>query len=104
MGELDLSYNMLGIKDYIKSGEFQKYVPLLQEVVVVEDTAHFINQEKADEINKHIYNFIQQFWTPSPVILELYEAYCTILYYTISLCVRDIKTYLYMLYFNDTFW
>lgn len=87
MGELDLSYNMLGIKDYIKSGEFQKYVPLLQEVVVMEDAAHFINQEKADEINKHIYNFIQQFWTPFPVILELYEAYCTILYYFI-VCKR----------------
>lgn len=74
VGKLDLSYNMLGIKDYIQSGDFQKYVPLLQEVVVMEDAAHFINQEKADEISKHIFNFIQQFWTPFPVILQLHEA------------------------------
>lgn len=61
VGELDLAYHMLGVKDYIQSGGFQKDVPLLQEVVVMEDTAHFINEEKPDEINKHIYEFIKQF-------------------------------------------
>ena len=34
-------------------------VDLLEEVVVIEGAAHFITQEKPDEINKHIYEFIQ---------------------------------------------
>ncbi|KAL1832559.1 hypothetical protein ACET3Z_002210 [Daucus carota] len=61
VGELDLVYNMPGAKDFIHKGEFQKYVPLLQEVVIMEGTAHFINEEKPDEINNHIYQFLKQF-------------------------------------------
>ena len=61
VGEFDLVYNMPGAKDFIHKGEFQKYVPLLQEVVVMEGTAHFINEEKPDEINNHIYQFFKQF-------------------------------------------
>ncbi|KAA8548954.1 hypothetical protein F0562_000638 [Nyssa sinensis] len=61
VGDLDLAYHMIGMKEYIHNGGFQKDVPLLQEVVVMEDTAHFIQQEKPNEINKQIYDFIQKF-------------------------------------------
>ncbi|KAK1591822.1 hypothetical protein Q3G72_014224 [Acer saccharum] len=33
----------------------------IKEVVVMEGVAHFLNQEKPDEINKHIYDFFQKF-------------------------------------------
>ncbi|CAI9776218.1 unnamed protein product [Fraxinus pennsylvanica] len=61
VGELDLIYHIPGTKEFIHKGGFQKYVPLLQEVVVIEGAAHFINQERPDEINQHIYDFLQQF-------------------------------------------
>lgn len=54
-------YNIPGAKEYIHNGGFKKYVPLLEEVVVLEGAAHFVNQERPDEINKHIYDFIQKF-------------------------------------------
>ncbi|KAM3345220.1 epoxide hydrolase A [Capsicum galapagoense] len=61
VGEFDLVYHMPGVKEYIHNGEFKKDVPLLEEVVVLEGAAHFFNQERPDEINKHIYDFIQKF-------------------------------------------
>ncbi|KAF3624732.1 hypothetical protein FXO38_30097 [Capsicum annuum] len=59
--EFDLVYHILGAKDYIHNGGFKKDVPLLEEVVVIEGAAHFVNQERPDEISKHIYDFIQKF-------------------------------------------
>ncbi|KAM3268290.1 hypothetical protein P3S67_031231 [Capsicum chacoense] len=61
VGEFDLVYHIPGAKEYIHNGGFKKDVPLLEEVVVVEGAAHFVNQEKPDEINKNIYDFIQKF-------------------------------------------
>lgn len=61
VGDLDLTYNVPGIKEYIHDGGMQKDVPLLQEVVVLEDTAHFINQERANEVNTHILDFFKKF-------------------------------------------
>ncbi|KAF5737010.1 hypothetical protein HS088_TW14G01166 [Tripterygium wilfordii] len=61
VGDLDLTYNAPGIKDYIHKGGFKRDVPLLEEVVVMEEVAHFLHEEKADEINKHIYDFFQKF-------------------------------------------
>ncbi|XP_038708038.1 epoxide hydrolase A-like [Tripterygium wilfordii] len=61
MGDLDLVYYMPGIKDYIHNGDFKKDVPYLQDVVIMEGVAHFIQQEKPEEINDHIYNFIKTF-------------------------------------------
>lgn len=61
VGELDLVYHTPGTKEYIHDGGFQKYVPFLQEIVVIKDAAHFITQERPDEINKHIYDFIHKF-------------------------------------------
>lgn len=62
VGDQDLAYHMLGLKDkYIHSGAFEEDVPLLKEIIVMKDVGHFINQERAQETNKHIYDFIQQF-------------------------------------------
>ncbi|KAM7276402.1 hypothetical protein ACFE04_018268 [Oxalis oulophora] len=60
-GDLDLVYHFPGIKDYINKGGLKNDVPDLQELVVMEGAAHFINQEKPNEISDHIYNFIKQF-------------------------------------------
>ncbi|WCJ27222.1 alpha/beta-Hydrolases superfamily protein [Euphorbia peplus] len=61
VGDLDLVYNIPGMKEYIHNGGFQRDVPLLEEVVVMEGVAHYLNQEKPDEISDHIYDFIKKF-------------------------------------------
>lgn len=61
VGDMDLTYHFAGAKEYIHSGEFKKNVPLLEEVVVMEGVGHFLHEEKADEINKHIHDFFQKF-------------------------------------------
>ncbi|XP_042050542.1 epoxide hydrolase A-like [Salvia splendens] len=62
-GEFDPTYHLPGTKDFIHGGGFKQFVPLLEDVVVLEGAAHFINQERPDEINQHIYDFIKQFET-----------------------------------------
>ncbi|XVF05016.1 hypothetical protein REPUB_Repub05bG0134900 [Reevesia pubescens] len=61
VGDEDLVYHMPGVKEYIDTGGFKKNVPLLEEVVVMEGVGHFINMEKPDDINNHIYGFFRQF-------------------------------------------
>ncbi|KAK1428162.1 hypothetical protein QVD17_16990 [Tagetes erecta] len=61
VGDLDLTYEFPGTKEYIHDGGFKKIVPGLEEVVVMEGVAHFINQEKPEEINNHIFDFINKF-------------------------------------------
>jgi pimeloyl-ACP methyl ester carboxylesterase len=61
IGDLDLVYHFPGFQDFIHKGGFKKEVPDLRDVVVMEGAAHFINQEKPEEINAHIYDFIKQF-------------------------------------------
>ncbi|BBH10433.1 alpha/beta-Hydrolases superfamily protein [Prunus dulcis] len=61
VGDLDITYHIPGVKNYIHNGGFKRDVPFLQEVVVIEDGAHFINQERPDEISQHVYDFIQKF-------------------------------------------
>ncbi|KAK8661773.1 hypothetical protein V6N13_091368 [Hibiscus sabdariffa] len=61
VGDLDLTYNAPGVKDFVHKGGFKKYVPLLEEVVVMEGVAHFLHEEKPDEINKHIHHFLKKF-------------------------------------------
>lgn len=61
VGDLDLTYHIPGVKEYIHNGGFKRDVPFLQEVVVLEGVAHFLNQEKPEEVNAHIYDFIKKF-------------------------------------------
>ncbi|GER52165.1 alpha/beta-Hydrolases superfamily protein [Striga asiatica] len=61
IGDLDLTYHVPGAKDFIHKGGFKKFVPLLEDVVVLEGAAHFVNQERPDEVNEHIYAFLKQF-------------------------------------------
>ncbi|KAK4559051.1 hypothetical protein RGQ29_008337 [Quercus rubra] len=61
VGDLDITYHIPGAQEYIHKGGFRRDVPFLQEVVVMEGAAHFINQEKPEEISAHIYDFIKKF-------------------------------------------
>uniref|UniRef100_A0A7N2L688 AB hydrolase-1 domain-containing protein n=1 Tax=Quercus lobata TaxID=97700 RepID=A0A7N2L688_QUELO len=61
VGDLDMVYTTVGTKEYIHNGGFKKDVPFLEEAVVMEGVGHFINQEKAEEIGSHIYDFIKKF-------------------------------------------
>ncbi|XP_047327222.1 epoxide hydrolase A-like [Impatiens glandulifera] len=61
VGDLDLTYNMPGAKEYINGDGFKEHVPYMQEVIVLEDAGHFVNQEKHQEITAHILDFIAKF-------------------------------------------
>jgi pimeloyl-ACP methyl ester carboxylesterase len=61
VGALDFNYHIPRVQDYIHKGGFKRGVPFLQEVVVMEEAAHFINEEKPEEISAHIYDFIKKF-------------------------------------------
>ncbi|EOY06567.1 Alpha/beta-Hydrolases superfamily protein [Theobroma cacao] len=54
VGDQDLTYNAPGTKDYIQKGGLKRDVPFLEQVVVMEGVAHFLHEEKPDEINKHM--------------------------------------------------
>lgn len=69
VGDLDLTYNATGTKDYIHRGGLKKDVPFLEDVVIMKDVGHFIHEEKPDEINKHIYQFFHKFSSPKCVAL-----------------------------------
>ncbi|OIW13484.1 hypothetical protein TanjilG_01052 [Lupinus angustifolius] len=60
-GDIDVVYTSFGTKNYIESGAFKKDVPLLEEVIIQNGVAHFNNQEAAEEVNNHIYDFINKF-------------------------------------------
>ncbi|RDX90363.1 ephA, partial [Mucuna pruriens] len=59
-GELDSVYTSPNFKEYIDGGGFKEDVPNLEQVIVQKGVAHFNNQEAADEINDHIYDFISK--------------------------------------------
>ncbi|GFS35625.1 alpha/beta-Hydrolases superfamily protein [Actinidia rufa] len=61
VGNEDVIYTTPGVKEYIHGGAFKRVVPLLEELVVMEGVGHFLNEEKPEEINAHIYDFIQRF-------------------------------------------
>lgn len=61
IGDLDLTYHTPGIQDFIHKGGFKKFVPLLDDVVVMKDVGHFINEEKPKEVSEHIISFIKKF-------------------------------------------
>ncbi|GER33371.1 alpha/beta-Hydrolases superfamily protein [Striga asiatica] len=59
VGDEDLTYNAPGAKEYIEKGGLKKDVPMLKEVVVLKGVAHFIHEEKPDEVNAHILSFLK---------------------------------------------
>ncbi|CAK9322268.1 unnamed protein product [Citrullus colocynthis] len=50
-----------GAQKYINGDAFKKDVPGLEEVIVMKDASHFINQERPHEINCHIHDFFNKF-------------------------------------------
>lgn len=64
VGDLDITYHFEGAKEYIHKGGFKRDVPLLEEVVIVEDAGHFVHEERPHEINTHIHDFFNKFWPP----------------------------------------
>ncbi|KAF7080712.1 hypothetical protein CFC21_084744 [Triticum aestivum] len=61
VGDVDLSYHVAGAHDFINKGGLKKFVPLLDDVVVMKDVGHFINEEKPEEISAHIISFLKKF-------------------------------------------
>ncbi|XP_019180638.1 PREDICTED: bifunctional epoxide hydrolase 2-like isoform X3 [Ipomoea nil] len=61
VGDLDLVYQIPGAKEYIHNGGLKNDVPLLEDVVVLQGVAHFLNQEAPQEVNNHIINFLNKF-------------------------------------------
>ncbi|XP_010556730.1 PREDICTED: bifunctional epoxide hydrolase 2 [Tarenaya hassleriana] len=61
VGDLDVTYHIPGVKEYIHEGGIKKQVPFLQEVVVLEGVGHFLQQEKPEEITAHIHDFFKKF-------------------------------------------
>uniref|UniRef100_M8BV72 AB hydrolase-1 domain-containing protein n=1 Tax=Aegilops tauschii TaxID=37682 RepID=M8BV72_AEGTA len=63
VGDGDLAYHHPGVKGYIHKGGLKRDVPMLDEVVVIKGAGHFIQQERAQEISEHIYEYIKKFST-----------------------------------------
>lgn len=61
IGDQDMVYTTPGIKEYVLGGGFKKDVPMLEDVVVMEGVAHFLNQERSEETNAYILDFIKKF-------------------------------------------
>ncbi|KAK3417977.1 hypothetical protein EUGRSUZ_H03957 [Eucalyptus grandis] len=61
VGDLDLTYTSPGAKDYIHRGGLKKYVPFLEDVVVMQGVAHFIHEERPQEVTHHIHDFFGKF-------------------------------------------
>ncbi|KAG5541606.1 hypothetical protein RHGRI_021437 [Rhododendron griersonianum] len=62
VGDQDMVYTTPGVKEYVHSIDgFKKDVPLLEEPVVMEGAGHFLNQERAEEVNTLIHDFIKKF-------------------------------------------
>ncbi|KAL0412984.1 UNVERIFIED_CONTAM: Epoxide hydrolase A [Sesamum radiatum] len=61
VGDVDMVYTTPGVKEYVHRGGFKNDVPLLEECVVMDNVGHFLNQEKPDEVNAYIHEFIKKF-------------------------------------------
>ena len=92
VGDLDLTYNSPGTKDYIHNGGFKKDVSFLQEVVVIKGVAHFLHEEKPDEINEHIHDFFLKFLASSSFkCVCLWVCLCMALF-RLAICIESRNT------------
>lgn len=57
VGDKDLVYTTPGMKNIVHGGHLKTFAPFLEEVVVIEDGHHFIQQEKPNEVSDHILKF-----------------------------------------------
>ncbi|KAL6893754.1 hypothetical protein ACP4OV_007852 [Aristida adscensionis] len=64
VGDGDLAYHHPGVKSYIHKGGLKRDVPMLEEVVVIKGAGHFVQQERAQEVSDHIYDYIRKFDAP----------------------------------------
>ncbi|KAM0850685.1 hypothetical protein ACQ4PT_052908 [Festuca glaucescens] len=60
-GETAMSHKDQMAQDYILKGGLKGDVPGLEEVVVIPGGGHYLHLEKAEEVTKHIYDFIKKF-------------------------------------------
>ncbi|KAI4370204.1 hypothetical protein MLD38_018574 [Melastoma candidum] len=60
IGDEDLTYNTPGSKDFIFKGTLKEYVPLLDEVIMMEGVARFIHEERPQEVTQLIHGFFQK--------------------------------------------
>ncbi|CAN1814593.1 Epoxide hydrolase A [Linum perenne] len=59
VGELDLTLKFPRMDEYLLQGGMKRDVPLLEDVVVLKDVAHFLHQESPDQVTDHIYDFFK---------------------------------------------
>ncbi|CAN1343775.1 Epoxide hydrolase A [Linum perenne] len=59
VGELDLTLKFPRMDEYLLQGGMKRDVPLLEDVVVLKDVAHFLHQESPDQVTNHIYDFFK---------------------------------------------
>lgn len=57
VGDLDLSYHLKGVKEYVENGGLKRDVPLLEKVIVLPGVAHFLQEEAPDKVNPLILEF-----------------------------------------------
>ncbi|XP_010275537.1 PREDICTED: bifunctional epoxide hydrolase 2-like [Nelumbo nucifera] len=55
IGDKDIGFNTLGMKEYVEGGEFKALVPNVEVVII--DGHHYIQQEKAEEVTHEILSF-----------------------------------------------
>ncbi|KAG0597673.1 hypothetical protein M758_12G012900 [Ceratodon purpureus] len=59
-GDDEIVLKFPGVKDYFEKGRFKQLVPNLQDIVILEDTGHFIQQERAEKVNELLIAFFKE--------------------------------------------
>ena len=65
VGDKDIVYNIPGAKQFIHGGGMAGVVPNLKDIVVLENTGHFLHEEKPTIVNDHILGFLNKFGSKS---------------------------------------
>ena len=61
VGDKDIVYNIPGAKQFIHGGGMAGFVPNLKGLFVLENTGHFLQEEKPTIVNDHILGFLNNF-------------------------------------------
>lgn len=65
VGDRDIVYEFPFAKKFIHEGGMAAFVPNLKEVFVLENTGHFLQEEKPTVVNEHILGFFGSFRSQS---------------------------------------